>query len=451
MLGKWAGKEKRYGENFNAIMFRRSTVSSEDAIERSKDIYGRLGGTFNESSKKWRMPNGGRVSFAYLDRMSDANEYQGRNVSDAWVEEVGQYPDPGPIDRLFGVLRSAHGVPVQLVLTGNPGGSGQHWIKSRYRLAPFPRRSIVITRKLPTGARHNVAVIPSRIQDNRILLEADPGYIDRLHMVGSDALVRAWLEGDWSAVEGAFFDCWSQKNVVAPFAVPDRWIRFRSADWGSFSPFSIGWWAVVQDDYRHQGATLPRGALVRYREWYGSIDPANGSKGLKWTAEQVAEGIISRERGDPRLSYGVLDPSAFAQDGGPSIAERMNRRLNDARMPAFREADNKRVSMRDGKMKRGPMGGWDAMRQRIEGENGRPMAYWFSTCVASIRTIPVLQHDPVRAEDLDTTAEDHAADDARYACMSRPWVRSIDKDEFEKRDAYQEASDVIGDEGIKLL
>ena len=51
----------------------------------------------------------------------------------------------------------------------------------------------------------------------------------------------------------------------------------------------------------------------------------------------------------------------------------------------------------------------------------------------------------------NTTAEDHAADDARYACMSRPWVRSIDKDEFEKRDAYQEASDVIGDEGIKLL
>ena len=124
MLGKWAGKEKRYGENFNAIMFRRSTVSSEDAIERSKDIYGRLGGTFNESSKKWRMPNGGRVAFAYLDRMADANEYQGRNVTDAWVEEVGQYPEPGPIDRLFGVLRSAHGVPVQLILTGNPGGSG---------------------------------------------------------------------------------------------------------------------------------------------------------------------------------------------------------------------------------------------------------------------------------------------------------------------------------------
>ena len=40
VLGKWAGKEKRYGEHFNAIMFRRSTVSSENAIERWKNITG---------------------------------------------------------------------------------------------------------------------------------------------------------------------------------------------------------------------------------------------------------------------------------------------------------------------------------------------------------------------------------------------------------------------------
>ena len=146
--------------------------SSEDAIERSKDIYGRLGGTFNESSKKWRMPNGGRVAFAYLDRMADANEYQGRNVTDAWVEEADniQNPDPSTVCSAFSVCswRASPARPYR-----KPRRFGKHWIKSRYRLAPFPKRSIVLTRKLPTGARHNVAVIPSRIQDNRILLEAD--------------------------------------------------------------------------------------------------------------------------------------------------------------------------------------------------------------------------------------------------------------------------------------
>ena len=37
VLGKWALKERRYGAHFNAIMFRRSTVSAEVAIERSKE------------------------------------------------------------------------------------------------------------------------------------------------------------------------------------------------------------------------------------------------------------------------------------------------------------------------------------------------------------------------------------------------------------------------------
>jgi hypothetical protein len=32
----------------------------------------------------------------------------------------------------------------------------------------------------------------------------------------------------------------------------------------------------------------------------------------------------------------------------------------------------------------------------------------------------VLQHDPRRPEDLDTEAEDHAADETRYACLARP-------------------------------
>ena len=63
------------------------------------------------------------------------------------------------------------------------------------------------------------------------------------------------------------------------------------------------------------------------------------------------------------------------------------------------------------------------MRRRLIGTGGVPMLYCFSTCRDSIRTIPVLQHDPNRAEDLDTDGEDHAADEWRYACMSRPWLR----------------------------
>ena len=62
------------------------------------------------------------------------------------------------------------------------------------------------------------------------------------------------------------------------------------------------------------------------------------------------------------------------------------------------------------------------MRARMRGEDDRPMIYCFSTCVDSIRTIPILQHDANKAEDLDSNMEDHAADEWRYACMSRPYT-----------------------------
>ena len=40
----------------------------------------------------------------------------------------------------------------------------------------------------------------------------------------------------------------------------------------------------------------------------------------------------------------------------------------------------------------------------------------------AIRTVPGLQHDEDRAEDLDTDGEDHVAHETLYACLSRPWI-----------------------------
>jgi hypothetical protein len=184
---------------------------------------------------------------------------------------------------------------------------------------------------------------------------------------------------------------------------------------------------VAGDDFPAGGGrTVPRGALVRYREWYG--------KGEKLFAEEVGKGIAELEARDPKLTYGVLDPSTFKEEGGPSIAERINSELYAKKLAGFHAADNARVATIGTHDRRGAMGGWDQMRARLVGLDCVPMIYCFSTCEASIRTIPVLQHDPMRTEDLDTKSEDHAADDWRYACMSRPWIKA--KSEEEKKENF---------------
>ena len=399
VLGKMALKANRLGPKFNCVFFRHELPMLDDAIARSSQLYGGIGWSWNDQKKTWKTPYGGRLRFRPLERTRDAEKYQGQNLSDVCIEEAGNYPDPAPIQRLHAVIRgSGEG---QMHLTGNPGGPGQMWIKERY-IDPWPAGNRIIKETLPNGEVKGRVFIPAKVLDNKILLATDPGYITSLYMVGSEQLVKAWLAGDWSAIEGAYFDCWSTDLIIKPFKIPEHWTRVRAFDWGSARPFSVGWWAIASEDYISKDGRIPKGAMVRYREWYGKSAP---NTGLKLTAEEVAQGIKRLE--PEKIHRGIADPAIFHEDGGPSIGERMYREAGIK----FYPADNKRIP------------GWDQVRARMQGEDNRPMIYFFNTCADSIRTIPALQHDEIRPEDLDTDGEDHAADEVRYACMARPYTR----------------------------
>jgi hypothetical protein len=255
----------------------------DDAIERSKEIYFKLGAQWQDQKKTWTFPNGARLRFRPLERTGDADKYQGQNITDACVEEAGQYPDSAPIDRLNGVLRSAKSVPAQLILTGNPGGAGQQWIKARY-IDPSPQGYKVLKRALPNGKEHKYVFIPSKLENNRLLTTADPDYINRLYLVGSKKLVDAWLKGDWSAVEGSFFDEWSDLHIIKPFEMPEHWTRLISGDWGSARPFSFGWGLEDVHMRPGEGAETARNfgmglgyiemALISCKAKFGKIAPS---------------------------------------------------------------------------------------------------------------------------------------------------------------------------------
>jgi hypothetical protein len=417
-IGDWLQHSSEYGEGAVGIFVRRKFKQLAEVIARTKQIFPKLGAKYNEQKAEWRMGNGARLKFVYLERDSDAEEYQGHNYTRVYVEEVTNFPSSSPIDKLRATLRSGTGVPVGMRLTGNPGGPGHNWVKKRY-IDPCKTGFKVIAEECDIevdGVKQTVKLervfIPSKLGDNVLLIRNDPTYVLRLRQSGSEQLVKAWLEGNWDIVDGAFFDEFSEALHVKPnsiiSSITPQTIRFRSFDWGSARPFSVGWYAICDGLWPRENP-LPHGAIFKYREWYGAKGP---NIGLKMTAREVQEGvteggvrisdgILQMEEGE-RIRYAVADPAIFIRNGGPSIAESMAK-------CRWRRADNKRQA------------GWEAVRQRLAGEDGVPMLYFSDQCEDTIRTLPTLQHEEKNIEDLDTDAEDHAADELRYACMSRPW------------------------------
>ncbi len=411
-IGDWLQHSGTYGEGSTGIFVRKSIKQLSEVIARTHMIFPKIGAKWNEQKTTWTMRGGARLKFVYLERDSDADEYQGHSYSRVYIEEVTNFASPAPINKLKATLRSASGVPTGMRLTGNPGGPGHSWVKKRY-IIPAPAGYEIITEAedfVIDGKTTTVTLsrvfIPSKISDNALLLTNDPAYLMRLKQSGSEALVKAWLEGNWDIIDGAFFDEWDESLHVIDtesfLRIMNRHMtKFRSFDWGSAKPFSVGWNAVLDKDYRVDGRFLPKGAIVRYREWYG----AKGvNTGLKMTAADVAEGILHREIGE-HIHYGVADPAIFIRNGGPSIAEAM------AKVGCnWRAADNKRIP------------GWSQLRGRLVGENGVPMYYVTDECAEARRLIPIIQHDEKDAEDIDTDAEDHLLDEVRYGVMSRPYL-----------------------------
>jgi len=413
-LGEFWCHAEDWGPHAKGLMLRRSREDLKDTIDVARQMYGDAA-EWKDKEKQFRFRTGAVFHMAYLENDADAMNYQGWSLTRVYVEELTQYPSSAGIFRLFATLRTTSGARCQFRATCNPGGPGHHWVKS-WIIDNGAYRPV---KDLDTGLIR--IFIPAKITDNPSLLNNDPNYVNRLRASGSPALVKAWLDGNWDIIEGAFFPEFDPtKHVITPPRIPLHWTRFRSMDWGSASPFSLGWWAVVQEDFIHDKRRIPKNAIIRYREWYGSSAP---NKGLRLPADAVAKEVVRREtdgRGfrEP-IAYGILDPAAFQVVSGPSIGETFARHG-----VFFRRADNSRVST----AKR--MGGWDQVRWRLRGdEEGDPMIFFVDHCKDSIRTLPMQQHDENRPEDLDTEGEDHAVDEIRYACMSRPFGARLEASE----------------------
>jgi hypothetical protein len=297
-------------------------------------------------------------------------------------------------------------MPRKLRATANPYGAGHNWVKSRF-VDIGPPGTVVREKGKPRVRVHG------NIYENKYLIENDPEYIKTIENISDPNKRRAWLHGDWDIVAGgAVDDVWDRNvHVIKPFAIPENWRIDRSFDWGSSKPFSVGWWAEASGEEvtLADGSTWspPKGTLFRIHEYYGWNGEPN--QGCKKLAVEIAEEIkkIEKRNGFKNVKPGPADSSIFDAENGVCIADDMKKR--GVKWTKADKSPGSRVN------------GLEALRKMLKAGLKRPMEepglFVFDTCTHFIRTVPVLPRDAKKPDDVDTDAEDHVYDEARYRCM----------------------------------
>lgn len=398
--------------NYNGIIFRKTYPQLSEIIDRGQYLYKRAFPKvrYNDSKHVWTFPSGAKIFLGNMQHSSDKINYQGKRYDFIGFDELTQFTWE-EYSYLYSRNRpSGPGTRVYRRSTGNPGGIGHGWVKSYFVTAAPPMTPVeqVITVPDPDGRlmtyKRKKIFIPSKVWDNKKLLDADPNYIANLSLM-DEADRNALLDGNWDTFQGQVFLEWKDSpegyqtrrwtHVIDDFLIDASWKVYRSFDFGYAKPFSVGWTAVDHV-----------GRMYRIHEFYGCTRQPN--TGVKLTPQEIARKIREIEQTEPNLKgrkiLGIADPAIWDVSHGESIAEMMEKEG-----VYFDKGDHKRLA---GKMQFHYRLAFDKM--------GIPMFYVFKSCRDFIRTIPNLVYDDKHVEDIDTEGEDHIYDEQRYLFMEHP-------------------------------
>jgi len=423
LFGGAAGGGKTYAQCVDTMLFalrypgsrqlllRRTFPELQMSILRTvRDLYPAKLWDYNVQQHVGRFVNGSTIDFGYIGSETDLTRYQSAEFDVIRFDELTHFTED-MYTYLFSRVRGANRYPKQIKSSTNPGNVGHGWVKARF-IDAAPPDTVITT---PQGTRR---FIPSKVQDNRFLMQSDPEYIERLKNL-SENEQKALLYGSWDVFEGQYFTEWDRdKHVCRPFEIPADWRKFRSMDWGYNDPCCVLWYAVGPD-----------GTVYVYRELYVRL----------MMSPDVADEVRRLSEGE-EINYTAASPDMWAERGiadisGVTIAEVFAKHG----VPLIR-ADNTRVS------------GWQRVREYLrspllpEGGTGRPRLQVFSTCTNLIRTLPVMTYDRHRVEDMGDGLEDHACESLRYGLMSRPSPAR----EQEKREKREKAYDPLDQQRPKV-
>lgn len=397
LFGGAAGGGKSYGQLVDAFIYALKYSKSKQLILRRtfpelekslirvhlelypKEIY-----SYNSSNHTGKFVNGSIIDFSYCDNEKDVFKYQSAEYDVIRFDELTHFTEYMYI-YLLSRIRGANDNPKMAKSSTNPGGVGHTWVKERFIDIGEPN----IAHKVGKTTR---IFIPSKVQDNKFLLESDPEYINRLHNL-SEKDQKILLHGDWDIFDGQYFNEFKREiHVIEPFEIPSHWKKYIAMDYG-LDMLAVLWFARDTE-----------GNAYAYKEIHES------NLIVSEAVEKIKE-INNGERYD--CVYAPRDLWNRRQETGKSVADI----FTEHNLPLVQTS----VSRVDGWMSTKEWLKVIKTRDIETGEEKKTSRLKiFRNCLNLIKNLPQVQIDEKNPNDVSTEPHEltHICDALRYFCVN---------------------------------
>lgn len=417
----------------NIGYFRREYPTLEGpggAIMRSRELIGHFA-KYNQQQKRWTIPTGQKdakgqditsvLQFCHCATASDVYNYQSQQFDILIIDEVTQF-EKEMTKYLLTRNRSTIDYPTFrpfALFSTNPGNVGHQYFKDEFvTLGPTEQVNIYINE---SGLEEKHMFIPSKLDDNQILVNRDPGY--RRRVSSTELNRKILLEGDWDVFAGqAFSELSRDKHLINPIAIPEHWTRFAAYDYGFNHPFAFGVYVVDDDGNVYKVAKVTDRLKKPFEMAQAMVNCAKAVGGFA------------------KLSYVVAGHDCWnrGRDGGPSIAEifyNLPRIYPTLGLPKIllRKANIQRVQ---GAAQVREFLAW---KKKVLKDgvmvDGDPRFFMFKGCQSTYDTLARMIFDtegePEDVKKVDADENGYGGDDeydeTRYALMSRPRAGQVAK------------------------
>ena len=413
---------KGFGPDYKGLLLREATTELGDVISKCRKWIPRIFPTakYNASKKIWVFEEGETLWLNYARTVEDYDQYHGHEYPWIGWEEITNHVFDTVYLKLMSCNRSSNkDIVPKYRSTCNPSGPGHAWVKQRFidKIKPgkiyreklkfeYPDANGEMQKQEIDVARTHVQ---SYMTENKALLEADPAYMAKIYSLTQDneMLRKAWIDGSWDLLIGGFFtDVWDKNIHILPtFQIPTSWKLYRSFDWGSSRPWAVtyGFESNGEQPEKVEGIDLPYfpvGSVIIPNEIYGWTGTIN--EGDRAESPQIAQRVLEVDNSllteyNTRCIPGPADTSIWEVRDGTSIGNTLS--SHGCHWTRAYKGSGSRIA------------GWAIIRQMLgaakRGDLETPHLYFFAAAQHHIRTLPLMQRDKRKPEDIDTDLEDH--------------------------------------------